>query len=39
MAVSAQQQAEIVEPADKALKLDAIDQENRHGCLGLANVI
>jgi hypothetical protein len=39
MTVAPEQQAKIVEPGDNALQLHAIDQEDRQGSLGLANVI
>jgi hypothetical protein len=39
MAISAQQDAEIVEPSDYALQLDAVHQENRQRRLMFPNVI
>jgi len=39
LAVTAQQHAEIVEPGDVALKLDAIDQEDGDGGFALADRI
>jgi hypothetical protein len=39
MTVAPQQQAEIVEPGDNSLQLYSVDQKDRQGRLGLANVI
>ena len=39
LAVAAQQHAEIVEPAHHALQLDAVDQEDGEGRLGLADAV
>jgi hypothetical protein len=39
LAIAAQQHAEVVEPGDHALQLDAVDQEDRHRNLGLADVV
>ena len=39
MPVAAQQYAEIVEPGDNALELDAVDQEYRYWRLVFANIV
>ena len=39
VAVAPQQHTEIIEPCDDALQLDAVDQEHRHRCLVLSNVV
>src|SRR6478609_4547462 len=39
MAVAPQQQAEIVEPGDNSLQLHSVDQKDRQGRFGFANVI
>ena len=39
LAIAAQQHAEVVEPADHALQLDAVDQEDGQRRLGLADAV
>jgi hypothetical protein len=39
MSVAAQKHAEIVEPGDKALQLDAVDQKNRNLVPALAHMV
>jgi hypothetical protein len=39
MSIATQQQAEIIEPGDDALQLDAIDKKDRQRRFGLTNVI
>ena len=39
MSVAAEQHAEVVEPSDDALQLDAIDEEDRQGGFLLADVV
>src|SRR6056297_4252213 len=39
LTITAQQNAEIVEPRDHALQLYAVDQENGHRDLGFANLV
>ena len=39
LAIAAQEHAEIIEPADHALQLDAVDEEDGQGGLGLADAV
>ena len=39
MTVATQQHAKIVEPGDDALQLDAVDEEDGQGGLGLADAV
>ncbi|MDR6265370.1 hypothetical protein GGE09_002378 [Roseobacter sp. N2S] len=39
MAVTTQQNAEIIEPGDHALQLDPVDQKNCDGNFGFANIV
>ncbi len=39
LAIAAQKHAEIVEPGDHALQLDAVDQEDRDRDLGLSDMV